>query len=321
MRLDFVLLVVDDMPEGVDQATKILEEYLDTKGLMLDKRVATDLSGLGLRELARSSGKDFDLVMVDYHLGQFGNDGASAAKRLRNELPYTDMLFYSSDKEADLLGSLASGGVPGVFVATRDNLDEALKGLADTVIGKVVDVNHMRGIAMAEVAEMDVLMEETLTRAFRSTDGGVLAAGARTMEKLRESIQRDGQRVETLHQEEGLAAVVRQGRIFSSMWKHQAVIRVGRCVQDGASDALTVLGSYSTEIIDNRNVLAHAKEEMTDEGEIVLRSIKRDGGLVTIDDTWMIGFRRQLRKHRQALNSLCRTIDHRFSTPEDLENS
>lgn len=321
MRLDFVLLVVDDVPEGVDQATKTLQDYLHTKGLALDKRVAKDLSERGLRELARSSGKDLDLVMVDYHLGQFGGEGASAAKRLRNELPYTEMLFYSSDKEADLLGSLAAQVVPGVFVARRENLDEALKGLADTVIGKVVDINHMRGLAMAEVAEMDVLMEETLAGVFGSADDGVVAAGTRTVEQLRERLQRDARRVEKLHQEEGLTAVVRLRRIFSAMWKYQAITRVGRCLQDGASDALTVLGSYDTEILGNRNILAHAKEEMTDDGKVVLRSIKHDGGIVTIDDVWMIAFRRHLRRHREALVTLCTTIRRRFSTPEDPENS
>ena len=48
----------------------------------------------------------------------------------------------------------------------------------------------MRGIAMAEVAEMDVLMEETLAHAFRHADSGAVEeAKTRTIEKLRERME------------------------------------------------------------------------------------------------------------------------------------
>ena len=320
MKLEFSLLVVDDAPGGIEQAIETLADYLGTRGFTLDSRIVNDLSEQGLRRLARSAGKDYDLVMVDYNLGQPDIiDGAGAAEQLRRELPYTDMIFYSSISEADLLGELAKHSVPGVFVARRDNLDEALTGLADTVIGKAVDLNHMRGIAMAEVAEMDVLMEETLVHAFQHADNvSVAAAKTRTIEKLREKVEKDSTLLQERLDGVDLSDVVRDSRLFTSAHKYQAIRRVAKDLPEKPSQALTVLQSYETVIIGNRNMLAHVKEESTEDGKAILRSIKDD---VIIDDNWMIEFRQNLRRHRDALTLVCEAIDDHFGIAEALRDS
>ena len=163
MTLDFMLLIVDDSPDDVRQALAGLRDHLEARGFSLKRDVqSTDFSDATLSALASAAGRDYDLVMVDYRLGQPDRDGAVVARRLRAKLPYTEMVFYSSDPAAQLLNELAQNEVAGVFVARRQDLNDALTGLADTVIRKTVDLNHMRGIAMAEVAEMDALMEEAL---------------------------------------------------------------------------------------------------------------------------------------------------------------
>ena len=321
MKLEFSLLVVDDAPGGIEQAIETLADYLGTRGFTLDSRIVNDLSEQGLRRLARSAGKDYDLVMVDYNLGQPDIiDGAGAAEQLRRELPYTDMIFYSSISEADLLGELAKHSVPGVFVARRDNLDEALTGLADTVIGKAVDLNHMRGIAMAEVAEMDVLMEETLGRFFRSSNELVVAAGERTIGNLRKGIEKGLKQLEKNYEEGGLPGLVSDGRLFSFTNKYWAIRRAVKCLPEKPSDAMSVLESYEDEIIRKRNMLAHVKEA-TEDGKTILRSIKDD---VIIDDNWMVDFRQNLRTQRDALTTVCEAIDDHFGiaeAPHDSEES
>ena len=85
------------------------------------------------------------------------------------------MVFYSSAPLSELLAELAGHQVAGVFVANRQTIGEALIGLADTVIGKAVDLSHMRGIAMAEV----------MSHALRSIVGGQLyESGPSSLEKF-----------------------------------------------------------------------------------------------------------------------------------------
>lgn len=311
MKLEFRLLIVDDNPGSVDEAIGILSDHLAAKGFSLSRRVAQDLSEKGLRDLARMSGKDYDLVIVDYNLGQADINGATAAARMRHELQYTDMVFYSSDPSLDLFNELARHHVTGVFVAPRQDLSEALTGLADTVIGKAVDLNHMRGIAMAEVAEMDVLMEDILELVFSSPDANFTAKARETLEKLREGANESVKLLEPLVVEGRILDVVSDSRLFPSAHKYMALKRVAKCLVNKPTEALTVLQTYVTDIINKRNTLAHAKEDAGPDGAITLRSIKRGQPPVTIDEEWMVNFRGELRRHRTALTTVCNALrDH-----------
>ena len=307
MKLEFTLLVVDDQPNSIIESIYLLQDHLRSKGFSLRQETAEDFSVKGLSELTRSEGKDYDLVIVDYHLGQDA-DGATATVQLRRDLRYTEMVFYSSDSTIDLLAKLASQSVEGVFVAQRAELGAKLTGLADTVIGKAIDLNHMRGIAMAEVAELDVLMEETLVRAFQPTKQQFVAAKQRTTQKLREKMDSDSEELEQRLDGGSLSALVKDSRLFNSNQKYMAVKRVARALRPHPSDELRILNSYVVDIIKKRNMLAHAKEYTSEDGKIVLRSITSNVEEV-IDDTWMADFRMKLIKHGDALSDVCKAID------------
>ena len=316
MKLEFKLLIVDDQPDSIGEAVGILADHLEIKGFTLEESYVTESIESGLRQLTHNQGKDYDLVMVDYRLGPENIDGAIAASQLRRDLRYTDMVFYSSDSTVELHAELAKESVTGVFVETRNNLSDALTGLADTVIGKAVDLDHMRGIAMAEVAEMDVTMEETLWGALQTADDQWDKVKERTIEKLNESMINNTERLNEYLNNGGLAKIVTDGRLFTSVHKIRTVIRFARCLPNTPSQELAVLAKYQNEVIEKRNLLAHAKEYTNDTGDQILRSIKRDKTGTVIDENWMIDFRNELRKHRNALGVVCDSIDGHFNTLE-----
>lgn len=316
MKLEFKLLIVDDQPDSIGEAVGILSDYLETKGFNLEKNHVTGFSESGIRQLTRNQGKEYDLVIVDYHLDSDITDGAIAARQLRQDLRYTDMVFYSSDSSVELHAELARESVDGVFVETRDNLGDALTGLADTVIGKAVDLDHMRGIAMAEVAEMDVAMEETLKGAFQTTDDRWNDVKERTVKKLEIYTQSKMERLNKHINEGGLVDIVGDGGLFTAAQKIRAVIRIARRLPNIDPTVLSVLIEYENEVLANRNLLAHAKEHTNDAGVKILRSIKRDEAETTIDEGWMVGFRITLRKHRNALTIVCDSIDGHINTLE-----
>lgn len=315
MRLEFCLLVVDDHPDSVGGAIGELSDHLEAKGFTLQPTVAEDLSDRALRDLARSSGKDYNLVMVDYNLGATDMNGATAAARLRRELQFTDMVFYSSSPSVDLLSELAKNGVAGVFVADRGALGDALKGLADTVIGKAVDLSHMRGIAMAEVSEMDVQMEETLQRIFSAKGDRFAAIAIRTLNKLTESIDDHKKDITPLLEKGSIVEIVTNPRLFSSMHKYRAIMRAAECLTEKPNDALNVLRNYQADIIDNRNTLAHSKEDRSADGTSSLRAIRSGKPSVAIDDQWMTDFRGKLRAQREALSIVCDALARYADTP------
>lgn len=312
MRLEFSLLVVDDAPDNVEQAIHILGDHLNERGFSLTPEVAEDLSEQGVQRLARSQGRNYDLVMVDYNLGQVDRSGALVAHQLRQELRYVDMVFYSSISVSQLLEHLARHEVSGVFAERREDLGDALVGLADSVIGKAVDLNHMRGIAMAEVAEMDVLMERTLIDVFRSNNDVIAIARDRTVERLREGMEANDQRLQGHLNDGGLPAIVGDSLLFSLASKYQAIRRVARCLGEELRDELAAVGSYDEDIIRNRNMLAHVREETGEDGSAILLSIGGNQREVVIDDAWMSDFRQKLHKNRDALFVICEALVTRF---------
>ena len=312
MKLEFRLLVVDDDPRGIETALDILRDHLPREGLRTGPGDCRRLFGRRVRELVTGEGRNFDLAIVDYNLGDPDTDGALVADRLRRDMQYTDMVFYSSDPTRDLYATLAGRRVSGVFVEERTGLDEALTGLADTVIGKVVDVNHMRGIAMAEVAEMDVLMEETLVRVFASPDPAVGRAKARTIGKLREGFDSRSEAFRERLGEAGLFGVLRDSALFSTADRYRAVRRLARALERELAEPLQVLESFDREVIRKRNILAHAKEELRAGAPSILRSIRPGVPGDEIDDEWMSRFRRTLGEQRSALADVCGALVGRF---------
>ncbi|GAW42546.1 hypothetical protein SH203_02964 [Brevundimonas sp. SH203] len=308
MKLEFRLLVVDDNPSSVDEAASELADYLSAKGFSFTRTNAEDLSDQGLRKFAKRSGRDFDLVIVDYHLGE-GVNGAVAAGTIRNQLPFTDIIFYSSNNPKELLEELAKEEVAGVFVSIRTGLGDALRGIADTIISKAIDLNHMRGIAMSEVAEMDVMMEDLLTRVFASGDERFQPKAQRTLDKLLDSSRHKVDVVEPMARNGLILDAISNADIFGSAHKYMAVCRVAKALDVKPSEALDYLKSYETDVIRNRNTLAHAKEERDEDGQVTLRSIKKGENPTVIDDEWMVQFRGKLRDHRSALGVVCQSLD------------
>lgn len=309
MRLEFQLLVIDDHPNSISNAVGLLKDHLSARGFTLKCHTPDDLSPKALKALVRGNGKEYDLVAIDYHLGRNDTNGAATAAQFRREMQFTDMVFYSSDPQVNLYKELGKAGVAGVFIAQRQQLDEALVGLADTVIGKAVDLNHMRGIAMAEVAEMDVLMEEVLERTFASTDPELAAKGKETLEKLLAGAEQHLGRLRELVEAGAVLDVVTDSLLFSSMQRYKAVNRVARCLAEKPADAIEVLKTYDSDILQNRNTLAHAKEDLAEDGTITLRAMKRGKPAVIINDEWMASFRGMLHKHRIALITVCDALN------------
>ena len=305
--MEFRLLIVDDAPDSFDQAVEVLREFLDEKGFTLSKEIVEEFSEESVRSLAWLEGRNYDLAVVDYNLGETGINGAEVAARLRSGLRYTDMVFYSSDTRHNLHRILAEEGVSGAFVVNREELDEALVGVAETVIGKVADLSHLRGVAMAEVADMDLVMEETLELVLESGDDRYAGSAERTEGRLQRAAEEHRRKLEARLREGGLLAVIQDGRLFSAVQRFWALRSFAKEAGEAARSALNGLADYQGEVLEERNRLAHARERVDEEGETRLEW-KRGEEAVTIDEEWMAGFRVRLREYRVALDQVCELL-------------
>ena len=310
MRLEFRLLVVDDDAKGsVGSALESLADWLEERGFSLDCCTPDDPSQSGLRDVVQQEGRQFDVVMVDYDL-QRPETGVDVVAWLRRQLRYTEMVFYSGLPSRELYKKLVDEEVEGVFVAQRGELDDVLRELADIVVGKAVDLNHTRGIAMAEVAEHEMLMLETLDFAFGQSDTPrIQAISDRTATRLVESKKELAERVEASVKEQGLSEVIHDGRMFTAADKARAIQRMLGVVGEDVGEAKDLFDKYEAEVLARRNVLAHVKEEIGRDGEVILRAKSGRGEEeIAVDQNWMTECRTTLRTHREALERLCQAV-------------
>ena len=268
-----------------------------------------DLSKANLERLARSEGQDFDLVIVDYRL-RADYDGARVLRDFRRRMKFTEMVFYTGGPEADLYREVADAKIDGVFIARRDDLDDALQGIADIVIKKAVDLTHTRGLAMAEVADIDALMARTIRSAL---GGDITPCLKKQADRVRKGLKKDKERavrklVEGL---DGGVLGVLDHPLFDAHQKWRAVRKLAECLDRVPEDELRTVGGYG-DLLKKRNKLAHV-QATEENGLEVLRSDTGTGQVgIVIDDVWMSELRGELREQREAMEVVCAAIETEF---------
>jgi len=162
VRLDFNVLWIDNQPKNVESYQERLDIKVQTEGFRL--RVVPALS---FEEAAPHLADDIfrddiDLVLVDWDLGA-GAKGDQAVREIRAIVPYKDIIFYSSIDNAALKAMILEQGVEGVFCAHRDDLADTLIGVFESLVKKVLDVDHSRGIVMGATSDIDHIANDCLS--------------------------------------------------------------------------------------------------------------------------------------------------------------
>jgi hypothetical protein len=113
---------------------------------------------------------EIDLILVDWDLGA-GAFGQDAIAEIRGIMRYKDVVFYSARNPAETLHRLVSErGVEGVYCASREELVEEVIGVFETLVKKVLDLDHTRGIVMGATSDIDEKVRQCLLAAHDKLD-------------------------------------------------------------------------------------------------------------------------------------------------------
>jgi CheY-like chemotaxis protein len=165
MTLEYKILWIEDKIKSIRGNKRVIERYLEnTKGFISNVQIVETFdefeSSIGYDNL-----KNYDLLLIDLNLDEDDDsqkDGNLIIQNIRNQQIYTEIIFYSSQYE-DLQDKLKEQHfVEGIFTSERKMIDTKAKQIIDVTLHKVQDVNNLRGLIMAEVAELDRLKEKIL---------------------------------------------------------------------------------------------------------------------------------------------------------------
>jgi len=168
MRLEYKILWIEDNPTSIKRDKRKTIEYIESLGFQCSIKDIIDFKTFEV-DIGYENTKHYDLLLVDLDLGDDGNaEGNVIIREVRDEKVYTEIVFYSSHYE-QLQKKLHEQFVEGIFTSSRDELEDKIIKIIDVTIRKTQDVNNLRDLIMAEVAELDRIKEKIIIEA-TSTD-------------------------------------------------------------------------------------------------------------------------------------------------------
>lgn len=270
MRLKFYILWFENEPTWVDEKAKDVKEIIEDNGFEWVEPTVCEKEGE-----FQGNYKGFDMILVDYRLVDGGKDGQTGADiigKIREDC-FSNILFYSQSGEVALRKEITNKNLDGVFCADRSDFLDRFEKVFLAYIKKIEDVNNLRGLVMAETADLESLSAEIIELYDRVK-----------CPKKKEYIKKDIK--------EMLAMANKQKTFFESKdnnttfkelleWLdfYRKSIIIDRINKRGMPVSGFTQSTFNEEIIVKRNLLAHVIESKKD-GKIVLESKNQNRSLI-----------------------------------------
>ena len=155
MKLDYKIFWIEDDEMWMKSIKNKIESFIERKGYVPIIKNTPNADPSILYENARDS----DLILVDYVLKGFSNNGDIFIEEFRNNKIYTNIVFYSSNYD-EIKTKITENELKGTYFFDRNDfgpslIETSLFELIDFFLNRDADINSLRGIAMAEVASFD----------------------------------------------------------------------------------------------------------------------------------------------------------------------
>lgn len=256
MRLDFNVLWVDDQPDRVAAQIDAIKRRMEGEGFQLVPTMCKSMD-----EVRGNLGDDLftdevDLILVDWDLGQ-GAKGQDVIAEVREHAPYKDVVFYSAQTPPDELRKSAfDKQIEGIYCTTRQDLVEEVTGVFESLVKKVLDLDHTRGIVMGATSDIDYMVNECLAVIHAKLDGpGKEAMRKQALRHVDRRMKDLAKIVEKLEKATSMAEFAEQHMIFTA---NDRLRMLHDRLQGGPHAAYREkVTEYQKKVVPDRNILGH----------------------------------------------------------------
>lgn len=244
--------------------------------------------------------KDFDMIIVDFNLGD--EQGDTFIEKVRSNDVYSEIIFYSFAEATDLWKAIHDKQLEGVFVTNKKSIESKVIRVARQSVRKVLDLENMRGIVMSEVGDLDALLEDIFVKAM----DGISAEKQQDIferfhEKTSEHQERFAASLATFQKAPSIESLLalcdsdKRWQNFNRVRKHHELL------SDKKLD-----GDYSKEILWPRNCLAHGKPVRTADGTLLFRF---SGKEYLFNDQASQDLRKRIIEYKNAFTEIVSMLD------------
>lgn len=250
MKLKYSILWFDDNEDYLESLDEdyIKEEFLK-QGFYCDIKFVTDPQDFK----SESPYKRYDLIVVDYSLDPYDGHGEDFIRLVRDQQVLTDVVFYSSHPSSILWDAIREKELEGIFISNRNSCQDKIIKVSMQSISKVLDLENVRGIVMAEVGSNDEVLSKIVTSSFLEIDE---YKQGEIIEKYIDIIEyHSGGMIEKASKIRGTKEIKMLLEILDSSKKWNLCQSLAKC--SDTSFSLKGKGDYFKDVLDKRNKLAH----------------------------------------------------------------
>jgi CheY-like chemotaxis protein len=307
LRLDFNVLWVDDQPDRIDAQIKRIAKQMEDEGFQFNPTSCRSINEAREKVGASVFADEIDLILVDWDLGG-GQQGQDAIAAIRENIPYKDVVFYSAQNPADALRKLANDkGVEGIYCASREDLVDEVLGVFESLVKKVLDLDHTRGIVIGATSDIDFMVNECLVAIHAQSDeDGKQALLVQAREFIEAKIKKLTELAEKMRAATDFPELFEAHLVFTAYDRLRVLARAldSQALQahKGYRESVT---SYQQDVVPKRNVLGHAARVLQGEAYVLVDS---KGRVYTLESTrdlrkLILGLRADFRSLLDALQA------------------
>jgi len=311
MKLEYKILWIEDNPKSIRRDKRLLIEYIENLGFECKVKDILAFSTFE-SEIGYSSTSEYDLLLVDLDLGnqQTKDEGNSIITKIRDEKVYTEIVFYSSQYE-ELNKKLNQHFVEGIFTSSREELQDKVKQIIDITIKKTQDVNNLRGLIMAEVAELDRIKKSILLKYNPENLENVRTLKKYIKKDVFKKISEELMDLECITNIncEDTEIDIKQllnSFFYDSFKKSRTVFKVKK-LNSNCDSIPFIHEDYYKSIIKKRNVFAHEEEKTREDGSKYLDYPNKTPLEFTTEHC--IDIRKDIKKYKKLLLEIEQTIE------------
>ena len=257
MRLDFNVLWVDDQPNAVNAQITRIKTLMAEEGFSFNPTQCKSIDEVEALIAGDVFQDEVDLILVDWDLGG-GVHGQDVIERIRQVAQYKDVVFYSAQTPAAGLRRLAfDKGLEGIYCASREGLIDEVFGVFESLVKKVLDLDHTRGIVMGATSDIDHMIHSCLIHIeAKLDDAGKKALLDQAIERVQKRVSEIARQGEKLGAATNVATILEAHMIFGA---NDRLRMLQRLLEGDATHAQSVdtIKSYMDNVVPDRNVLGH----------------------------------------------------------------
>jgi CheY-like chemotaxis protein len=333
MNLAYNILWFEDSEEWIDSMQEKVEDFFFDFGFLLNLDIQKNANNLdSLMKQINSHEKDIDIILMDYNL--LHNDkGSDLIKKIRSKEIFTEIIFYS--EKTKVKEKFKDECIEGIYFSERDTLLLRLKQIIPHTIKKVIDLTNMRGIVMSETSLLDIDLNNLILAILEYIDKKDSCKRqllidkvfqkrlehAHTVKEIEHEVKKIANKdtkifkLNTTEREEYLKDIIQLLEKVESSDRYQFV---NKLMKEPISNKLAISEKhvifklYDTEIIKQRNILAHVKEDIID-GKKVLKSSFKGYEEFTFSHEDFKLIRQDLIKHKDNIVDMIEHINKKIA--------